>query len=311
VACGQLHTATIKADGSLWTWGWNNRGQLGLGDYGANAGRLVPTRVDEDADWESVAAGDSHNVAIKTDGSLWAWGFNQYGQCGLGYVTPVLVTAPQRVGGENDWTSVSAGYDWSLAIKSDGSLWVWGRNLEGYLGLGDSGDETNRNVPTRLGAANDWAAVACGFSHSVAIKADGSLWAWGANWGGQLGDGTYDQKESPVQVGTGYAGAAVAGGGCHTLAVKGDGSLWAWGNNESGEVGDGTREQRNAPVRIGTTNDWAVVAPGYDWSLALKTDGSLWTWGYGADGQMGDGVYHFSAILEPVRVDTGYRVPGN
>jgi alpha-tubulin suppressor-like RCC1 family protein len=144
----------------------------------------------------------------------------------------------------------------------------------------------------------------------MAIKTDGSLWAWGSNWGGQLGDGTFEPKESPVQVGTGYAGAALAGG-WHTAAVKSDGSLWTWGYNGAGGLGLGDTDDRNIPERVGTANDWAVVALSADWSLALKTDGSLWTWGYGADGQLGDGIYHFSPILEPVQVDTGYRVPGN
>ncbi|MCI5195002.1 MAG: hypothetical protein D3919_01975, partial [Candidatus Electrothrix sp. AW5] len=130
------------------------------------------------------------------------------------------------------------------------------------------------------GAKAGVAKVAAGANHTVIIKDDGSLWAWGTNGHGQLGDGTTINKNSPVQIGTDIDWQAVAAGYYHTVALKTDGSLWAWGTNGHGELGDGTTSQRNSPVHIGTDTDWQAVAAGYYHTVALKTDGTLWAWGY-------------------------------
>jgi YD repeat-containing protein len=140
----------------------------------------------------------------------------------------------------------------------------------------------------------------------VAVKTDGTLWAWGYNGFGELGDGTTTQRVTPVQVGTDTRWASVAAGQWHTVAVKTDGTLWAWGNNSYGQLGDGTTTQRHAPVQVGIDTNWASVAgsvaAGYGHTVATKTDGTLWAWGYNASGQLGNGTT--TQRVTPMQVGT-------
>jgi alpha-tubulin suppressor-like RCC1 family protein len=235
-----------------------------------------------------VSAGYSHTLAIKKDGSLWAWGWNNYLQLGLGDNNER--NSPTRVGTGTDWAAVSAGYSHSLAIKKDGGLWAWGYGSNGQLGL-DSWDES-RNSPTRVGTGTDWAAVSASVFHSLAIKKDGSLWAWGNNDQGQLGLGNYSDRNSPARAGTEAEWAAVAAGYCHTLAIKKDGSLWAWGLDDCGELGIGNAASgyhTNSPARVGAGTNWAAVTAHSEQTLAIKKDGGLWAWGQGSEGQLGLG----------------------
>ena len=233
-----------------------------------------------------VSSGWGYNVAIKEDGSLWAWGSNGDGQLGDGTTTDRHV--PVRIGTDSGWASVSAGDSHTMAIKTDGSLWAWGRNSEGQLGDGTT--TTERNVPVRIGSDNDWASVSTGGNYTIAIKTDGSLWAWGWNGNGPLGDGTTTNRHAPVRIGTDSDWASVSAGGDHTIAIKTDDSLWAWGWNGNGHLGDGTTTRRHAPVQIATDNDWLSTSAGRSHTMAMKTDGSLWAWGHNARGRLGDGT---------------------
>ena len=292
VSAGNQSTAVIKTDGSLWAWGNNESGQLG---DGTRTHRHTPIRIGTDNDWASISlASDvsgAHTMAIKTDGSLWAWGLGHSGAFGNG-TSGVLQTTPIQVGTDNDWASVSAGTAYTVAIKADGSLWAWGWNHRGQLG--DS-STTDRHTPVRIGTDNDWASASAGTSNTVAIKADGSLWAWGDNSSGQLGDGTTTHRNTPVQIGTDNDWASVSAANSHTVAIKTDGSFWAWGRNNVGQLGDGSATERHSPVRIGTSNDWASMSTGIgnpnntSHTMAIKSDGSLWAWGRNNSGQLGDG----------------------
>ena len=145
--------------------------------------------------------------------------------------------------------------------------------------------------------------ISAGEYHTIAIKTDGSLWAWGSNFAGQLGDGTNTDRNSPVQIGMATNWASIGTGGSHTIAIKTDGTLWAWGYNGSGELGIGTITNKNSPVRIGTATDWASISVGEDYTIAIKTNGTLWAWGDNSYGQLGIGTT--LSIFEPSPVHIG------
>ena len=298
IAIGPYHAFAIKTDGTLWSWGSNSNGQLGLGD---TTNRTPPVRVGTDAAWASIAAGYYHTLAIKTDGTLWAWGLNNNGQLGLGDTTQR--TSPVQVGTGTTWTSVVAGNSHTLAIKTDGTLWAWGENSNGQLGLGDT---TRRTSPVQVGTGTTWTSVVAGNSHTFAIKTDGTLWAWGENSYSRLGLGDTAQRNTPVQVGTDTTWAKVSVGTYHTLAIKIDGTLWAWGYNGFGQLGLGDTTQRNTPVQVATDTTWASVVAGYGHTLAIKTDGTLWAWGENSYGQLGLGDTTRRTSPVQVGIDTNW-----
>jgi uncharacterized repeat protein (TIGR02543 family) len=253
VSAGREHTIAIRTDGSLWAWGSNRIGQLG---DGTTTSRNTPVQIGTATNWASVSAGGLHTVALRTDGSLWAWGFNSWSQLGdstrTDRITPTLIEGVRGAGNWN-WMSVSAGSFHTQAIGTDRTLWAWGENMSGQLGDSTTAPQTNRPTPTRprqIGTATNWASVSAGETHTVAIRTDGSLWAWGNNESGQLGNGTTTYRNTPVRIGTATNWVSVSAGFNHTAALRTDGSLWTWGGNRSGQLGDGTTTQRNSPTQI-------------------------------------------------------------
>jgi len=253
---------------------------------------------------KSVSAGEDHTVALRSDGSLWAWGSNADGRLGDG--TAADRAAPTRIGADTDWVYASAGYSHTLAVRSDGSVWAWGLNEWSQLGDGTS---ASSGVPVRVGAAsggpeNGWVSVSAGREHSMAVGADGSLWAWGRNLAGLLGDGTTSNRRLPVRVGTDSGWASVSAGRAHTVAIRTDGSMWTWGANWSGQLGNGQMTGSQTPVRIGADADWVSVSAGRWHTVAVRSDGSLWAWGGNGSGQLGDGTTYNRRL--PVRIGMYY-----
>jgi len=284
VICGGSHTAAIKTDGSLWTWGANSNGQLGVND---TTNRTTPVTTFAGGNtWKSVAAGSNNTVAIKTDGSLWVWGRNIFTQLGVNDTTNRSTPVTTFAGG-NNWKSVSAGTQITGAIKTDGSLWVWGRNSFAQLGVNDT---TNRSTPvTTFAGGTNWKSVSCVDASTAAIKTDGSLWVWGRNSYGTLGTNDTNNRSTPV---TTFAGGntwkEVSCGYNPTAAVKTDGSLWTWGGNIFGGLGTNDTTTRNTPVTtFAGGNNWKSVACGDFHMAAIKTDGTLWVWGNGSNGRLG------------------------
>jgi alpha-tubulin suppressor-like RCC1 family protein len=259
-----------------------------------------PSHSRGESGWAAVAAGTYATLAVRRDGSLWSWGLNDYGQLGRGTCDIVAHARPLQVGRRHGWTAVSGGYGDSFALRADGTLWAWGNNSDfgGNLGLGLDGPVTvhgitiprDRWVPTRLGRTGDWAEVAAGYQHAVATRSDGTLWGWGANYFGALGpQGSISLEPVPAVIGGGADWSAAAGGGDFSVALKTDGSLWATGFNAYGALGLGDAADRHRLTRVGSGQDWAAVSAGLGYALALKEDGSLWAWGGNNFGQLGLG----------------------
>ena len=256
---GGCHSAAIKTDGTLWTWGGNTYGQLGTGD---NTCRSSPaTVIGGGTTWCQVSAsGEQYSAAIKTDGTLWTWGRNNSGGLMNGGSSTIYSPVTTAGGGTN-WCQISTGNYHTIAIKTDGTLWVGGYNNAGQLGTGNL---TNYSSPvTTVAGGTNWCQVSAGGLHSTAIKTDGTLWTWGYNNSGELGTGNTSYYSSPVTTaGGGTTWCKVSGGNASdSSAIKTDGTLWAWGDNTYGQLGTGNTTAYSSPVTTvaGGTN-WCQVS---------------------------------------------------
>lgn len=282
VSCG-LHTASIKTDGTFWAWGRNNYGQIG---DSTTVSRSSPVQVGALTNWSDVAISQAGGTtcSVKSDGTLWSWGDNTYGTLGQNVASTVFRSSPVQIGASTDWLRVAAGNSHVAAVKTNGTLWSWGRNNHGQIG-----DNTiaNRSSPIQVGALSNWYLAACGNYHTIVTATNGALWTFGRNNNGQIGNNTIINRSSAVQVGALTTWSHVAGGNSHTEVVKNDGTLWAWGNNSVGELGDTTTVNRSSPIQIGALTTWSRVSAGGNNTAAIKTDGTLWTWGWNNNGQLG------------------------
>ncbi len=288
ISAGSRHTVALKSDGSFWSWGYNGHGQLGA-EEGSNTSRSIPGQEDTpEYNWTFISAGFNHTVALKSNGTLWAWGANDNSQLGDGTSTYREIPVQESTLAEN-WTSISASSSHTIAIKSNGTLWAWGNNSTGKLG---DGTLTLRTTPTQeVTGSTLWSKTTAASGHTIALRSDGSLWSWGSNCGGLLGRGTDGNHSFPAQETTGATDwSFLSAGAGYTMALKADGTLWGWGNNQKEQLGDGTTINRQTPVQESTqATDWLSVSAGYFHTLALKTDGTLWGWGENSAGQLGDG----------------------
>ncbi|MCL2525948.1 MAG: DNRLRE domain-containing protein, partial [Coriobacteriia bacterium] len=301
LSASAANTFAIKSDGTLWGWGDNESGQLGVGNRIQSG---TPTEVSSGhvsgEAWKYISSGSGFAIAIRDDGTLWSWGSNWSGMLGhgdtLGRLSPVQVALPQGSSGE--WTKVSAGDLHSMALKSDGSIWTWGSGNDGRLGTGDN---TRRFVPTRITdshvSGNMWTDISAGHFFSAALRDDGSLWMWGQGFNGLLGQGSTASSNIPVRVSTtGVSGnrwVGVSAGTQFTLGIRDDGTLWSWGINGFGQLGNGSTLQRLVPTQVQSAHvsgsKWTHMSAAGRHAIAVRDDGSLWTWGSSLSGQLGQG----------------------
>jgi hypothetical protein len=288
VSGGNRYTLAIKTDGTLWSWGQNTTGgRLGLGNETSYSS---PKQVGSLTNWAIIVCGQLNSAAIKTDGTLWMWGYNGVGQLGLGNMT--YYSSPKQVGALTTWAQISCGQQYhTVAIKTDGTLWSWGYNNSGQLG---NGNTNNRSSPVQVGSLTNWLYIASGTNANIAVKTDGTLWSWGNNSGGTLGlgdSGAYTDRSSPVQVGALTTWSKPSMGAYWAMCTTTSGALWSWGTNADGQLGIGTTAYKSSPNQVGALTTWLTIASGtYSSPLALKTDGTLWAWGANASGQLGDGT---------------------
>jgi alpha-tubulin suppressor-like RCC1 family protein len=269
--------------GQISGWGMNSSGQLG---DGTAIDRSSPVRESSSSGtWCQVSTGFDHTGGIKTNNTLWTWGLNSSGQ--LGTNSTVSTSAPVReISSSTNWCSVSLGGAHTAALKGDLTLWTWGGNTCGQLG---NSTVVSRSSPIReISSSSNWCAVSAECLTTGAIKTLGTLWMWGRNNCGALGDGTTTDRSSPVQeANKSTAWCQLGTGVFHTAALKTDGSLWSWGRNPA--LGNNASASQSSPVReITSSSTWCTVSAGLYHTAGVKTDGTLWAWGVNTTGQLGD-----------------------
>jgi alpha-tubulin suppressor-like RCC1 family protein len=289
-------SSAIKTDGTLWTWGLNNNGQLGHNDV---ASKSSPVQVGTSTNWSKLSLGGSGNgqnmFAIKTDGTLWGWG-NPGGSGALGLNSVTLRSSPTQIGTDTNWSLVTTGGYLTFAIKTNGTLWGWGQNGSGQLG---QNDRVYRSSPIQIGAGTNWSNVTAHTQTPIARKTDGTLWAWGVNAHGQLGLNDRVYRSSPTQIGAGTTWLSLDSGAAYWVAsTKTDGTLWLWGRGQYGQNGQSNTLNRSSPTQLGASTDWSSITAAHSSMYAIKTNGTLWAWGNNGLGQLGfnDRIYRSSPV---------------
>ncbi len=281
VSSGYNHTCAIDANYSYpWCWGSNGSGQLGSGN---TAEYITPHGVSVGGidTWAQISAGENFTCARKTNGTVWCWGWNFYGQVGDGTTTDRWT--PAEVGSSPDWVSVDAGENHVCGLLNNHTLWCWGSNQYSQIGTGS----INYFEQSPVQLVKSWKSVSAGGYHTCAIKTDSSLWCWGDNENGQLGIGNTVGKSVPAKAGTATNWVAVSTGYKHTCAKKKDGTLWCWGANFVSQVGNGRiSDTVKKPVQVGKANTWKSLSLGADHSCAMKKNTGLYCWGYNNHGQL-------------------------
>jgi alpha-tubulin suppressor-like RCC1 family protein len=303
VAAGSDFTVAIASDGTLWAWGDDTNSRLG---DGGTANQTSPVQISSSV-WLAVSAGSNFAVAIRSDGTLCAWGSNASGQLGVLPSTVGSEPTPTPIDSVTTWSAVAAGSDFVVALQSNGTMWAWGDNSIGQVGSGVA--SSTPSLPVQIGTDRTWKAVAAGSSFAVAIALDGTLWTWGSNGSGQLGNGTSSGvTTTPTQVGSGTTWSAVAAGSDFAVALQSNGSLWAWGDNGSGQlgIGPGAPASEATPTALTTSTTWSAVAAGSDFAVAVASDGGLWTWGDNSSYELGDGTT--TSQSAPESIMSGFNV---
>jgi alpha-tubulin suppressor-like RCC1 family protein len=305
VSAADAHSAAIRNDGALFTWGVGTSGRLG---DGSTLPRSVPTQVGTSS-WTQVSAGTTHTAGILNNNLLYSWGSDASGQLGLGtiggiQISPMVLQSTESTSspgqiGSSSWSMVSAGRYGTGAIRSDGILFMWGLNNFGQVGNGSTAYIVNS--PSQIGASS-WIMVSVGDHHTAAIRSDTALFIWGSGYNGRLGNNASSgRRSSPIQVGTSISWLSVSAGRSHTVGVQrlntylpdGVGSLYAWGGNQYGQLGVGAGDtiNRSNPAQV-TSLTYTVVSAGEFHNAAIAVNFAyrdLYTWGRGGVGKLGNG----------------------
>lgn len=288
LAAGYHHSLAVRPDGTVGAWG---RWLLGNGSFNDNS--TSPVTVGSLSNVAAVAAGEYHSLALRGDGTVWAWGGNGLGELGDGTTTDRAT--PVQVTGLTNVRAIAAGDAFSMALKRDGTVWAWGDNGSGQLGTG--GTPASSNVPIQVTGVSGVTALAAYQNHTFVVTSDGTVWAWGRNLNGALGDGTTVDRNAPGQVPDVSGAVSVAAGRWHGAALLSDGTVWHWG--AASLSGD--------PEEVDDIDDVVAIAAGPRHTTAIKTDGTVWAWGDAPNEVLGSSTTP-TTIYEPVQVDDLTRV---
>jgi len=267
-SAGNTSAACIRTDGTLWTWGSGTYGALG---NGSTASRSSPVQIGSSTTWTAVSAGGQFMLAVD-NGKLFAWGCNNSGQLGQGNTTNR--SSPIQVGLLQTWATPAASTlrnyqtQFSVCTKTDGTLWAWGRNNYGQLGLGNT---TDISSPVQVGTLTNWATPVVGAQQVLCTKTDGTLWAWGGGYTGVLGLGNSFDYSSPSQIG-GFTNWLMpsTGGKNFSICTTIDGKIWSWGGGGNGRLGLGNSNNYSSPKQIGSLTPWVKIATGHSHAEATQ-----------------------------------------
>jgi alpha-tubulin suppressor-like RCC1 family protein len=318
---GARGTIILKSDGTVWTWGANFNGKLGIGPNNPSYS-AVPVEVHDPANVSffnsirAVMGGEIHNVALKSDGTVWCWGWNAFGQLGNGTTndswvptqTGLTATPPLanvvKLGGRPYFT---------LAEKADGTIWAWGMNQYGQMGNNTVNNPLSTpQVTVPVMVSNSWPGdpingalqITCGYRAGAALATNGTVWTWGTSTLGELGQGANMTSYVPAQVPGLTNITQISFGWFHILARRSDGTVWAWGDNSAGEIGDSTTINRSNAVQVLNVSNIVAVSGGDDHSSALAADGTIWKWGRNDVGELGNGTTNAGANPVPAKILT-------
>ncbi len=298
----------LRIENQLWCWGTNKQGQTGYARIDNTTGLLSPTlkrspvRVGKLTDWDSTYNGGQHGCALRykeddDEQSLYCWGRNDYGQYGDGSTETLTFLAPKLVATNTDWKTLSLGENHSCGIKNDNSLWCWGQSIFHQLGV-EGGDTTVPQQVAQVGDDTDrWLSVSASAQHTCALRDDHTLWCWGFNTYGQLGQVTTgsipEPSKIPVVIRTSQLAPPdndwkqVSSGGSHTCALKNSGDVWCWGNNTYGQTGQPEVGNQTLPAYINSQTTFREISVGRNHSCAINIEFQVYCWGLNIEGQLG------------------------
>lgn len=302
IATGKGYTIALKPDGTVWSWGSNENGALGRATEricgipswkDERLSKILISKVDDINDVIDIAAGAYFALALKRDGTVWAWGDNENGQLGNDDCDESEV--PLQVPGLDNMIAVAAGYYHTVTLKSDGTVWAWGNNIDGQLGNGKYGDSKNY-TPRQVKGLDKIIAITAAKTYTLALRSDGTVWGWGDNSDGQLGNDLYSEKSVPVRVGTLDGVVAISAGTSHAMALKSDGTVWMWGESDCDQLRKDDKKNSAIPSQVIGVDHGVAIAVGNSHSIVLRSDGTVWAWGENRSFQLGNGTRDKSCI---------------